>query len=371
MASIFERWNLGRIINAAGTMTPIGASRMVPQAQAAMAEIAPEFVRMEDLFDRASDAICRLTGAEAGFVTASSASGLSLAIAACMTGQDRGRIMRLPDTTGLPDEAIIQIGHMVDYGSTVEMGIGLPGARAVPVGSVNHTREFQIESAIGAQTACILHVVSHHTAQCGAVPLPRVAEIAHSRDVPVIVDAASEYDLAGFLDAGADMVICSGHKFLGGPTSGLVAGRADLVAACRLQNLGLGRAMKIGKESVAGLIAALEAWEIRDHAHIRQEENERLRRLERGLDGLAGLHVRRVPDPTGNPIDRLKVTVTPDTAGMTAAEMADALSAEPTPIFVRDDEIDLGYFFMDVCNMRGDEDIAVAAAIERLHSGVK
>lgn len=362
---IFERWNLKRAINAAGTMTTIGSSRIVPEAQQAMREIAAEFVPMEDLFDRASDAICRLTGAEAGFVTASASSGIVLAVAACMTGRDRGRIMRLPDTAGLPDQALIQIGHMVDFGSTVEISLRLSGATAVPVGSVSHTHDFQIESAIGEHTACIVHVVSHHTVQHGMVPLERVVEIGHARNIPVIVDAASEYDLTGFLEKGADIAVYSGHKFLGGPTSGIVAGRADLVAACRLQNLGIGRSMKIGKESIAGLVAALEAWERRDHRRIRLEEDERLRALRRGLGGLAGLSVEVVPDPTGNPLDRLKVTVLPEKAGMTAARLAATLAAEPTPIFVRDDEIELGYFYIDVCSMRDDDERLVVDAITR------
>lgn len=362
---LFERLKLRRVINAAGTMTTIGSSRIVPEAVRAMSEVAMEFVRMEDLFDRSSDVIRRLTGAEAGFVTSSASSGLALAVAACMTGRDKGRIMRLPDSAGLRNEAVIQIGHMIDFGSSVEMCVRLPGARPVPVGSVSHTHDCQIESAVNDHTACIVHVVSHHTVRHGMVPLDRVVELAHARHIPVIVDAASEYDLAGFLKAGADIAIHSGHKFLGGPTSGIVAGRAELIAACRLQNLGIGRSMKVGKESVAGLIAALEAWEKRDHERVRQEEDERLRSLERRLGGLAGLSVEKVADPTGNPLDRLKVTVLPDKAGMTAAQLAKKLAHEPAPIFVRDDESELGFFFIDVCSMRDDEVGVVVDAIMR------
>src|SRR4029453_18189779 len=83
-------------------------------------------------------------------------------------------------------------------------------------------------------------------------------------------------DLKGFLARGADIALYSGHKFLGGPTTGIVAGRKDLVRAAYLQNRGVGRGMKVGKESIAGVMAALEAWEKRDHAGIRKRERQAL-----------------------------------------------------------------------------------------------
>ena len=92
----------------------------------------------------------------------------------------------------------------------------------------------------------------------------------------MVADLASEYDLQGFLAAGADLVVYSAHKFLGGPTAGIVAGRKDLVRAAFLQNSGIGRGMKVGKEGIAGAIAALEAWERRDHAAIRALETRHL-----------------------------------------------------------------------------------------------
>src|SRR6202007_31539 len=102
--------------------------------------------------------------------------------------------------------------------------------------------------------------------------LKQFAAICRAKGVPVIVDAASEYDLKGFLQQGGDIVIFSGHKFLGGPTTGIVAGRKDLVRAAYLQNRGIGRGMKVGKESIAGTIAALEAWGKRDHKAVRARE---------------------------------------------------------------------------------------------------
>src|SRR6185437_15732386 len=103
-------------------------------------------------------------------------------------------------------------------------------------------------------TAAGVFVVSHHVVDYGQVPLKRFAELCHAKGVPVIVDAASEYDLHGFLASGADLVVYSAHKFLGGPTAGIVAGRKSLVRATFLQNCGIGRGMKVGKEGIAGAI---------------------------------------------------------------------------------------------------------------------
>ena len=247
------------VVNVSGTMTSLGASIVVPEVVRAVAGILPQFVEVNDLQRKASAVIARLCGSEAGFVTASAAAGMTLAIAGCMTGADLARIERLPDAEGLRDEVAVQLGHLVGYGAPVDQSIRLAGARVVPVGQATDVRPYQLAGAIGPRTAAVLYVVSHHTVQYGQLTLEEVAEIAHAAGVPVIVDGASEYDLRGFLARGADVAIYSAHKFLGGPTAGIVAGSKELVRAAFLQNMGIGRGMKVGKEGIAGAIAALEA----------------------------------------------------------------------------------------------------------------
>src|SRR3712207_5209869 len=116
------------------------------------------------------------------------------------------------------------MGHMVGYGAPVEQGVRLAGARVVPVGQATSARRYQLEGAITERTAAALYVVSHHTVQYGLLPLDEFVAACHARGVPVIVDAASEYDLKGFLATGADIALYSSHKFLGAPTGGIVAG---------------------------------------------------------------------------------------------------------------------------------------------------
>src|SRR5207344_2061772 len=107
------------------------------------------------------------------------------------------------------------MGHMVSYGAPVVQAIALTGGTAIPVGTVSKTAPYHLEQSIGHKTAAAVYVVSHHTVQYGMIPLSRFAEICHAQAIPVIVDAASEYDLTGFIEKGADIAIYSGHKFLG------------------------------------------------------------------------------------------------------------------------------------------------------------
>ncbi len=351
------------VINVSGTMTALGASIVVPEAVEAVSAILREFVEIDDLQRKASAVIARLCGAEAGFVTASCSAGITLGVAGAMTGADLAAIERLPDATGLKHEVAVLAGHMVSYGAPVEQAIRLAGARVVPIGQATSAHGYQLAGAIGERTAAAVYVVSHHTVQYGMPPLAEFAEIAHAAGVPVIVDAASEYDLRGMLAAGADLALYSAHKFLGGPTGGIVAGRRDLVRAAFLQNGGIGRGMKVGKEGIAGAIAALEAWERRDHAAVREREREALRLWRETLQGRPGVTAAVVPDPTDNPLDRLQVALDPAAAHITAWDLADRLAAGARPVIVRDHEIEHGYFLMDPCNLHPGEETVVAARL--------
>lgn len=359
-SDIRRRLGLRPIINVSGTMTALGASIVVPEAVRAVADILPEFVEIADLQRRASAAIAKATGAEAGFVTASASAGITLSVAGCMTGADLGRIEQLPDATGMTSEVVIQLGHMVGYGAPVEQAIRLAGATVVPVGQATEVRPYQLDHRLGERTAAAVYVVSHHCVGYGQLPLGQFAKICHEKGVPVIADLASEYDLRGFLAAGADVAIYSAHKFLGGPTAGIVAGSKPLIRAAFLQNWGIGRGMKVGKEGMVGTIAALDAWATRDHAAVRAAESRHLALWRERLTGSPGVAVSIEPDPTNNPLDRLKVTVEPDAARITAWDLADALAAGDPPVIVRDHEVEHGYFYLDPCNLHPGEAAIVA-----------
>ncbi|TBC88236.1 aminotransferase class V-fold PLP-dependent enzyme (plasmid) [Rhizobium leguminosarum] len=348
------------VINVSGTMTSLGASIVVPEAIEAMASILPHFVEINDLQRKASVIIARLTGGEAGFVTASCSAGISLAVAGAITGNNLLAIERLPDGVPEKNEVLVQMGHVVSYGAPVDQAIRLAGGKVVLVGQATSTHCFHMENAITDKTAAAVYVVSHHVVDYGLLNLKEFVEIAHAKGVPVIVDAASEYDLRIFLEQGADIALYSGHKFLGGPTSGIVAGRKELVRHAFLQNMGIGRGMKVGKESIFGVMAALEAWESRDHAGIRERETSYLNLWKRTLDGRPGLTALIEPDPTNNPLDRLRLIVDPEQAHITAWDLADALAKGSPPIIVRDHEVEHRYFYLDPCNLHPGEETIVA-----------
>lgn len=359
-SDIRQRLGLRPIINVSGTMTALGASIVVPEAVRAVADILPEFVEINDLQRKASAVVARATGAEAGVVTACASAGITLSVAGCMTGADLGRIEQLPDATGMKNEVVIQLGHMVGYGAPVEQAIRLAGATIVPVGQATEVRPYQLAHRLGERTAAAVYVVSHHCVSYGQLPLHQFAEICHARGVPVLADIASEYDLRGFLAAGADVAIYSAHKFLGGLTAGIVAGPKPLIRAVFLQNFGIGRGMKVGKEGMVGTIAALEAWAKRDHAAVRTTETGYLKLWRERFSGWPGVTVTLEPDPTNNPLDRLKVAVDPAAARTTAWELADAIAAGDPPVIVRDHEVEHGYFYLDACNLHPGEATIVA-----------
>ncbi|MCI9867714.1 aminotransferase class V-fold PLP-dependent enzyme [Rhizobium skierniewicense] len=360
---IRAKLGLRPVINVSGTMTSLGASIVVPEAIAAMAAILPQFVEINDLQRKASVIISRLTGGEAGFVTASCSSGISLAVAATITGPDLLAIEHLPQTSTDKNEVLVQMGHMVSYGAPVDQSIRLAGGKVVMVGQATSAHRYHMENAITDKTACAVYVVSHHVVDYGLLNLTEFVEIAHAKNVPVIVDAASEYDLKLFLAQGADIVLYSGHKFLGGPTSGIVAGRKDLVRNAFLQNMGIGRGMKVGKESIYGVMAALEAWEKRDHPGIRERETSYLNLWKETLANRPGVTALIEPDPTNNPLDRMRVIISPQEAHITAWDLAAALRQGPQPIIVRDHEVEHHYFYLDPCNLHPGQETIVASRL--------
>ncbi len=349
-----------QIVNVSGTMTSLGASIAVPEAIEAMSRGLPQFFDMNALHRYASTVIADLTGAGAGFVTASCASGITVAVAAMMTGTDLLAIERLPDASALKNEVLMLSGHMVSFGAPVEQMVRLAGAGVVPVGQATSASAYQLAGSITDRTAAALFVVSHHVVDYAQVPFQTFVEVVHARGVPVIVDAASEYDLRTFLEQGADLVVYSGHKFLGGPTSGIVAGSKELIRACYLQNRGIGRGMKVGKETILGVSAALMAWKTRDHAGIRARERAALDTWIMALADRPGVTATIAPDPTNNPLDRLKVTIDPGAARITAWNLAMRLATGERPVIVRDHEIEHGHFFLDPCNLHPQEEHVVA-----------
>lgn len=364
---IYEELHLRRVVNASGTLTTYGQSAILPSAVEAMQEVSSLFFEMNVLHARASERIAQLTGAEAGFVTSCAAAGITLGIAACMTGTDPAKIAQLPDTTGMKDEVIMQMGHAVDYGAPVTQGIRLAGAQVKLVGTINGTARNLLAASFGPRTVAAVYVISHHTAQFGCVPLEAFVEVAHAAGVPVVVDmAAEEHMLPKVIASGADIVIASGHKHFRAPTSGIMAGKLALMQAAYAQNRGIGRAMKIGKEGIVGLIVALEEWHRGYYRDQQEAEKRRVLGMVEKLSGIPGLRATAEwPSPDPFPIMRAKVTIDPQEAGLSAMALTQLLAeAEPT-IRVRAHHAEEGYFLIDPFNLSdADADFICQRIIE-------
>jgi D-glucosaminate-6-phosphate ammonia-lyase len=277
------------IVSAAGFTTTLGGGAMCGPARDAIAEAAAATWRIDDLQRWAGAEIAALTGAESGWITSGAAAGLALGAAACIAGTDPSLSHSLPHPpAGARAEIVMQRGHRNAYDRVVRTA----GGRIVEVGypwneGVGLTYEWELEAALGERTAAILHAA---VAEPSGIPLERVCDIAARHGVPVIVDAAAELppasNLRAFVDAGAALVAFSGGKAIRGPQgSGILAGRADLIAAVRLQTAdmdvdpvgwaesegaepphhGLGRSHKVGKEQIVGAVAALQDFARRDH----------------------------------------------------------------------------------------------------------
>lgn len=343
---VYDDLGLRTVINASGTLTRLGGSRMAPEVLAAMAEAAAAFVPIDALQARAGDIIAGVTGAESGYVTTGAAAGLSLGVAACVAGFDVAAMDRLPDTTGLRNEVVVQRGHRNAY----DHAIRAVGVRLVEVGYLGYpgaggTYPWQIADAITESTAAVACPILETP---GTVPLREVCAIAHERGVPVIVDAAAELpprsNLRRFIAEGADLVVFSGGKAIAGPqASGILAGRADLIASVALQHQdmdvrdatwsqrglltsgtlrgvphqGFGRSMKVGREEIVGLLTALQRFVAGSDEADLERMHQLLDPIEGALDSVPGITVeRRVP--VNKPVPSLRVTIT----GRNAAERA-------------------------------------------------
>ncbi len=358
----FARWNLTPIINACGTMTRIGASTVPEEVRACVDRILASFVDVDELQSRAGAVIARLSGAQAGCVASCSAAAMTQTVAACLTGESLARIEALPAVSG-ERRVLLSMGHMVNYGAPVDQAIRLAGAEVVPVGTAAACETWHLADALAAGAAAAMYVVSHHTVRENELPMDVFISLCREHNVPAIIDMASEQDLTGPVGLGASAVIHSGHKFLSGVTSAVVAGDSELIRATYLQHRGIGRTMKAGKESIVGAMAALELWESRDHDAVRRAEEARVALWMRELADMPGVSAVTQADWTGNPITRVCLTIAPRRAGFHAWELVDRLARRVPRIVVRDDLVERQELYLDPCNLTDEETAAVSVAI--------
>lgn len=317
---IFARHQLRRVINCSGTETPFGGSPVRPEVVDAVAALVPHSVFMSELQLAASRSIAHVTGSEAGCVTGCTAASITIAVAATMTGVDLGLVEQLPDARGMKDEVVMLRGHAVSYAHHVEQNVRLAGARIIEVGAATDAGLYQLHHALTARTTAALYVVSPLAVSRRVPDLASFTRACHEHAVPVIVDAAAVTDPRPLVASGADLVLWSAHKAMSSVTGGYVAGRRSLVRACLIQEHGIGRPMKVGKEGVIGAIAALQAWATRDAAQEAASLEARSARVAQKLNAIAGI--------VAQPLSRqVRLAIDPARAGASAGAVAACLAA--------------------------------------------
>jgi uncharacterized pyridoxal phosphate-dependent enzyme len=334
----YEELGVRPLINAAATLTRLGGSRMPPEVLAAMTAAAGSFVDLDLLQERVGERIARLTGNPACYVSCGAAAGIVVAVAACVAGEDPEVASRFPLAGTGRSEVIVHRSQRNGFDYAARQ----TGARLVEIGDLDQTEPDDLETAITAHTACVLYFAGAHFAR-GALPLEQVLAIARARGVPVIVDAAAQIPPVANLwrftrDLGADLAIFSGGKGLRGPQSaGLVLGRADLVAACRRcgsPNHGVARPMKVGKEELMGMLAAVEWSLAQDEAALLARYEATVQYWLDGLRGLPGIEAGRdYPSEAGQPHPRAVVRLD-EAGGVTRDALVAALLRGDPPVAV-------------------------------------
>ncbi len=354
-----------RVINGAGKMTYLGSSSLRPAVIGAMAAAAGQYVDIAALKQAIGTRIAQLTTAPAACVVSCAAAGIAQAMAATITGTELSLIEQLPDPPVDRREVILCQGHAVHFGAPLTVMLRLGGGIVRAVGDPDATVA-DLESAVGKRTAALCFVVSHHTS--GTAPtLNQFIEIGRRYGVPVIVDAAAEVDLRTYLNQGADLVVYSGHKAIGGPTSGIVLGNPELIAACRAQEAGIGRAMKVGKETLAGILVAVQQYLTDTATRTTEQLAATVRHLKTSLGDELPAAVTIVQDPT-RPIPRLRVAPSP-LSPLDPADLVAALESHSPSVRTRNHGVPAGHIDIDPRELSDAEVEELALVLRQLLTG--
>ncbi len=364
--AIYSELGAVPVINAMGNLTMLGGSSPSATVRAAMEQAGRFYVDMDQLLEGSGRVVADLLGCEAALVTPGCAAALLLGTAACVAGDDPERMSRLPDTTGMKGEVVIQAPQHYKYERVVRMA----GVRLVAAGSADSCTGADLEASLNRQTAAVLYPVLGGS-QDGFLPLAQVLDIAHAAGVPVIADAAYQVSPLDVFrqtaSCGADLV-GFGAKYFGAPnSSGLLCGRHDLIDAARAHTFaaferrelpGYGRPLKIDRQEVVGVVTALREWLDPASQDERDEAASRRGRLLRNLlRDLAGAELSPLE---GDRVTGLRLRLTG--GGMDGPALADRLRREDPAIwaYAEGDSISFGMHTVQ----DGDES-AIAAAVKR------
>ena len=301
----YQKLGVKTFINAAGTYTTLTASTMPDEVQASVALAALHPVHLIELHEAAGDYLAKRLRCEGALVTAGAASALTLGTAACVTAGNDADILSIPtDMNSLKNEVIVQKSHRYDYDHAVRNC----GVRFVEVETLE-----QYEQAFNERT------VMTHFFNAGEEHISREdwVRVAHKHGVPCFNDAAADVppisNLWNYTQMGFDLVTFSGGKGLRGPQcTGLLLGRKDLIEAARKNNSPnsntVGRGMKVAKEEIVGLVAAVDWFLAQDDAAMEAEYRQRAERIAGALKSIPTVQTQVFIPPVANHVPHLVIT---------------------------------------------------------------
>jgi len=357
--------NVRPFINAAGTYTTHSGSLMRPEVMEAINYASQYFVEVEELHDAVGKRIASLVGSEAAMVTAGAASALTLATAGVLTGIDRAKVNQIPDLTGMKSEVIVQKAHRFPY----DHGIRNTGVKIVEV-----TNRAELERAINPNTAMMffLNYANNH----GEIKDAEFVELGKKAGIPTFNDCAADVhppeNVTKWVRMGFDLVCFSGGKALMGPqSSGLLLGRADLIAGARVNNspssATIGRGMKVNKEEMLGILAALESFMTRDHAAEWAEWERRANLIIASVTAVPGVKAEMYLPEIFNRWPHIRVTWDEAANGIKRADVAHKLRAGEPSIFILslENALDLGVITLKP----GEDKIVARRLVQELRAG--
>ncbi len=315
--NVYTRIGVRPFINCTATYTINGGALVLPEVRAAMEEASRYSVNIDELMEKVGARLAKLLGCEAAIVTAGAAAALTHATAACVAGADPEKMRQLPDTTGLKNEVVVARQSRHEYDQAI---------RAVGVKMVEVDTREEFHAALRNRTAMISVLGKAEAA--GKIRLEEMVAAGRKAGVPVLVDAAAEAPSRPdpYLSRGADLVAYSGGKILRGPQcAGLLIGRQDLIEAAWWNSAphhALGRGMKVGKEEIMGLLAAVEAWSARRdrQAEFRQWESW-YAHIGETLTRLSGIRTEVRPPEGDSPYPILRVSWDPEKFALNGPEL--------------------------------------------------
>ena len=331
--SIYQSIGVDPVINCVGTYTIIGGSLERPEVVEAMHAASGFFVQYDELAFGVGRRLAELTGAEWGMVSAGCAAGIKHVTAACVTGGNPEKLVRIPDLSGFDKtEVVIPRSSRNAY----DHGIRNIGVKVITVDTPE-----ELERALNPRTAMIYLMAGEDTLAGQTFSLEKIAGMARPMNIPVLIDAAAE-DLTipnVHLQLGATVVAYSGGKALCGPQcAGLLLGRKDLLMSAwqaSSPHHGPGRDNKVGKEEMMGMLAAIESWVKRDHVEKVRTWHTYLDTVARRLSPLDYVKTE-VKEPTGlsNHSPSLVISWNASKLNLTGREAADELANKQPRIAV-------------------------------------